>query len=189
MFIYNSLKPDSPPQTESACGAWWWPWCRWSPRRWWCHFCSCLFVQMLGGHAPAAAPAAKHTEGERGGHAVSWQKKRGVCSRSEEHHVTSQRWNGSLEEESIMISVSDRCESHQMWQCQTPAFVIITVSPETNGNHVLRSLIPEPEPSGWWDDRQVCPQQDDSTWQPCNQKGMQGEVDPGSVSAVKAHRA
>lgn len=62
---FGLLRPGSLPQMESACGVWWWPWCRWSPRRWWCHFCSCLSVQMPGGHAQTAAPADTHTHTHR----------------------------------------------------------------------------------------------------------------------------
>lgn len=56
-----SPRPGSPLRTESACGVWWWPWCRWSPGQWWCHFCSCLFARKLDGHVLTAAPAPTHT--------------------------------------------------------------------------------------------------------------------------------
>lgn len=69
-----------------------------------------------------------------------------MCAWDGENHITSERWNWTFEEERIIISVLDRRESHQMWQCQTLAFLITTVSLETNGNHVQRSLIPEPSP-------------------------------------------
>lgn len=65
----SSPRPGSPPRMESACGVWWWPWCRWSPGRWWCHFCSCPFVRKLDGRVLTAAPAATgeqhHVTGEQ----------------------------------------------------------------------------------------------------------------------------
>lgn len=80
-----------------------------------------------------------------------------------------------------------RCRSHRMWQCQTPAFVITTDSPETNENHApMKSDLIE-RLGGWWDGRQVCPQEDDSIWQPCNHMWMWGKADPGSTCAVRAH--
>jgi len=67
-----------------------------------------------------------------------------MCSCDEEHRITREQGNCTLEDESVIMSVLDRCERHQMWQRQTLAVVITTVSLETNGNHVPRSLIPEP---------------------------------------------
>lgn len=82
----------------------------------------------------------QHTQ--RRGQARSWQKKQRMSSYNEQHRITGEQRNRTLEDESIILSVLDRC-ARQMWQCQTLAFVITTVPVETNGNHVARSLIPE----------------------------------------------
>lgn len=74
-----------------------------------------------------------------------------------------------------------------MWQCQTPAFVITTVSLETNENHVLMKSDLRAKLGGWWDGWQVCPQEDDLIWQPCNHMWMWGKADLGSTCAVRAH--
>lgn len=123
-----SPRPGSPLRTESACGVWWWPWCRWSPGQWWCHFCSCLFARKLDGHVLIAAPAPTHTNKHSITSCVPLQGSR-----------ETQRWGT---DQSMKMSLLDRC-ARQMWQCQTLALVIITVPVETNGKHVLRRLIPQ----------------------------------------------
>lgn len=57
--------------------------------------------------------------------------------------ITREQRSTTSENESVIMSELDGCESPQMSHCQTVALVITTVSLETNGNHVPRSLILE----------------------------------------------
>lgn len=103
-----------------------------------------LFLSFCANAWRACSDCSSCSNTQRGGQAVSWQKEQRMCSCDEAHRITRQQRNKTLEDKSIIISVLDTCESHRMWQCQTLALVITTVSLETNGNHVPRSLIPEP---------------------------------------------
>lgn len=100
-----SPRLGSPPQMESACDVWWWPWCRWSPGQWWCHFCSCLFVRKLDGHVLTAAPAATHTH--------THMEKQGLYYRQTEKHNTGRQmkvWKCHC-----WTDVQGRCDSVRHW--------------------------------------------------------------------------
>lgn len=128
-----------------------------------------------------------HTRTHTGGQAWSWKASKRICSNDEQHDITGEQKGKTLGDESIIISVLDRCVG-QMWQCQILALVITTDPVGTNGNHVARSLIPEMSRAPGEDGRQVCRQEGDSVWHCCNQTGVRGEADPMSVPPVRAHR-
>lgn len=101
---YNSLKPGFPLQKVSACGAWWWPWCRWSPRQWWLHFCSCLLWQTPGERAPTAAPAGT----ERGTGCITWHKECVPVTRGTPLQVSgdTKRWRTDIKRHQVRQRLS-----------------------------------------------------------------------------------